>query len=275
MASATVPTAAPGAATRPDRGERLWEVDVLRTLGIVLMVTYHAGYDVDLLAPSVGLDPFSGGWRALQVVTGSTFLGVVGLSFWISDQRHRARGRRGRALWRAHVPRGLQVAAAALLVSIATLVALGPGDAVRFGILHLIALLMLVVLPAAARLGPANLVLGAVVIAVGLLAVKPVGTDVPGLLVLGFDPGDPGVDWYPLLPWGGCALVGLGLAALLYPGGERGPLVRRLLPPEPRRARLAGAPGRHSLPIYLVHQPVLIALVAGVLLLAGVEVEDP
>jgi uncharacterized membrane protein len=33
-----------------------------------------------------------------------------------------------------------------------------------------------------------------------------------------------------------------------------------------------GAPGRHALPIYLVHQPVLIPLVIAGLAVAGVEI---
>src|SRR5687767_10236736 len=111
----------------------------MRTLAIGLMVVYHVAYDVHLLAPQVALDPFDGGWRALQVTCGSTFLALVGVSYWVSDQRGRARGLRGTALWRAHARRGGEVLAAALLVSVATLLALGADDAVRFGILHLIA----------------------------------------------------------------------------------------------------------------------------------------
>ena len=43
-----------------------------------MMVVYHVGYDVNLFGPSVDIDPFSGGWRALQLACGSTFLFVVG-----------------------------------------------------------------------------------------------------------------------------------------------------------------------------------------------------
>ena len=66
---------------------RLWEVDVARTAAIAMMVAYHVGYDVHRLAPGVDIDPFGGGWRALQVATGSSFLTVVGVSLWISNAR--------------------------------------------------------------------------------------------------------------------------------------------------------------------------------------------
>jgi uncharacterized membrane protein len=265
----------PSSSPQPSRaaGARLWELDVARTVAIGLMVAYHVGYDVHYLAPQVALDPFNGGWRALQVTCASTFLALVGISYWIAHRRGRSRGLRGSALWRLHARRGLEVLAAALLVSLATLLALGTDDAVRFGILHLIATAMLVVLPLTVRLGVWNAVLGAGAIALGLV-VKEMGTDVPELLVVGFDPGDPGRDWYPLLPWIGPALVGVAIGAVLYPDGERGPSLSGLVQ-APRGSTVAGAPGRHSLAIYLVHQPVLIVLTASGLTLTGTSVEWP
>jgi uncharacterized membrane protein len=268
---APAPRASPEA-SRP-AGARLWEIDALRTLAIGLMVVYHVAYDVDLLAAELSLDMRSGGWLALQVTCGSTFLALVGVSFWIAHHRGRSRGLRGVALWCRHARRGGVVLAAAALVSAATVVALGADSAVRFGILHLIAMAMLVVLPLMVRLGAWNAVVGVAAAGVGLV-INDMGSDVPGALVLGFDPGYAGDDWYPLLPWVAPSLVGLAIGALLYPNGERGPRLRRLVR-APRRAGVIGAPGRHSLPIYLAHQPVLIALTAIALVLIGAEVELP
>jgi uncharacterized membrane protein len=247
----------------------------MRTLAIGLMVAYHIAYDVHLLAPQVAVDPFNGAWRALQVTCASMFLALVGISYWIADGRGRSRGLSGVALWRRHARRGREVLAAALLVSLATLLAFGAEDAVRFGILHLIAITVLVVLPLTVRLGAWNGVLGAGALAVGLVLFEA-GGDVPAAaLLLGFDPGDPpGVDWYPVLPWIGASLLGVAIGAVLYPDGERGPWLRRLAR-APRGTVLAGAPGRHSLPIYLVHQPVLIGLTAMILALTGTESDWP
>ena len=247
----------------------------MRSLAIGLMVVYHIAYDVHLLAPQEAVDPFNGAWRALQVTCASTFLALVGTSYWIADQRGRSRGLSGVALWRRHARRGREVLAAALLVSLATLLALGTDGAVRFGILHLIAITVLVVLPLTVWLGAWNGVLGAGAVAVGLVLFET-GGDVPaGALLLGFDPGDPpGVDWYPLLPWIGASLAGVAIGAVLYPDGERGAWLRRLVR-VPRGTVVAGAPGRHSLPIYLVHQPVLIGLTGMTLSLTDTEYEWP
>ncbi|MGD9571267.1 MAG: heparan-alpha-glucosaminide N-acetyltransferase [Thermoleophilia bacterium] len=254
----------------PAADGRLWEVDAVRTLAILMMVAYHVAYDVDLLAPSVDIDPFGGGWRVLQVMCGSTFLFVVGVSLAISNSRGSARGLIGAALYRRHLRRALEVAAAAALVSVATFIALGD-DWVRFGVLHCIAAAMLIG-PLLIPLGRWNALLAGVVLVAGLWVreLDPVG-GVPGLLVLGVpQPGGEGVDWYPVLPWFAPFLLGLAAGLALYPGGRRGAWGRRL--PTPSWARPAGLPGRHALPIYLIHQPVLIPLVAGALALAGVTV---
>ena len=249
---------------------RLWEVDAVRTAAIAMRVAYHAAYDVHQLAPTVDIDPFSGGWRALQVACGSTFLFVVGVSLAISNGRARARGLRGWPLYRRHLRRAGEVAAAALLVTVVTLIALGD-DYVRFGILHCIAVAM-VVGPLLLRLGWWNVPLGVAAIVTGIRLDDTTSSDVPGLLVLGVPPHDGAVDWYPLLPWLGPALIGLAVGRALYPAGRRGPWGARL--PEPRHARSLGFPGRHALLIYLVHQPVLLPLVAAALALAGVELSD-
>jgi uncharacterized membrane protein len=248
---------------------RLWEVDAARTAAIAMMVAYHVGYDVSRVAPSVGIDPLSGGWQALQVACGSSFLFVVGVSLAISNARGRARGLSGWPLYRRHLRRAAEVGAAALLVTLVTWIALGD-DYVRFGILDCIAVAM-VVGPLLLRLGPVNLILAGVVLLAGMELLLGPRSDVPGLLVLGVEPeGGAGVDWYPLLPWLAPALVGLAVGRALYPGGVRGHWGARL--PTPPWAREVGAPGRHALPIYLVHQPVLIPLIIAGLAIAGVEV---
>jgi uncharacterized membrane protein len=70
-----------------------------------MMVVYHVGYDIDRFGPGVGIDAFSGGWRALQIACGSSFLFVVGVSLAISNARGRAAGLSGWPLYRRHLRR--------------------------------------------------------------------------------------------------------------------------------------------------------------------------
>lgn len=251
---------------------RLWEVDVARTVAILMMVVYHVGWDVDFLAPQLPIDPFSGGWRALQVATGSSFLFIVGVSLAISQGRSEARGATWWASYQRHARRAATVIGAALLVSLVTFIALGSEDYIRFGILHCIGVSMLIA-PLLWRLGPWVALLGVGAIAAGLaLHNIEVGTSWLAWLGLRPDSGSAGVDYYPLLPWIGPVLIGLAVGALLYPRGERGRLTGWLRTPPPPGI-LAGLPGRHSLPIYLVHQLILIPLVALGLLAAGVDLD--
>ena len=261
----------PSTAAPAPHASRLWEIDVARTAAIVMMIVYHTAYDIVFMVPDVGIDPFNGGWRALQVTTASTFLALVGVSAWVRDQRLRTRGITGLAAWRLSAPRGAQIAAGAAAVSLGTFAALGEFNVVRFGILHLIAVTHFVVLPLLMRFGVWNALVGVTIVVAGL-ALKGTATGVPALMVVGLDPGDTGVDWTPLLPWLGLPLIGVAVGALLYPRGERRRELRRLVE-APAWASAAGAPGRRSLAVYLIHQPVLIALTAAVLVLIGTTPE--
>lgn len=67
------------------------------------------------------------------------------------------------------------------------------------------------------------------------------------------------VDYFPLFPWFGVVLFGVGLGAILYKDGKRQfkfPDLSRYLP-----VRVVSAIGRRSLLVYLVHQPILVGLI--------------
>ena len=88
-------------------------------------------------------------------------------------------------------------------------------------------------------------------------------TTSPWLIWLGIPQiGRPMADWYPVLPWFGLVLLGITAGHSLYPSG-----VRRFALPDWSSApviRQLSFLGRHSLLIYLVHQPVLLAILTGI-----------
>ena len=239
-----------------------------------MMVTYHVVYDIDLLGAPFGPDPFTGPWGALPEATASLFLLVVGVSLGISDARSRERGTPRAARWRHHATRGVRVLAAAMLVTVATYAVL-PDQYVRFGILHSIAAATLLAVPLL-RLGAWNLLTGAAILAVGI-AIRDIRSDIPGAFVVGAPPDEfTTVDYWPVFPWMGVVLIGVALASIVYPNGRRAPWALRMEEIGSGRwseiVRVFAAPGRRSLVVYLVHQPILIVIVALWLLAAGVNV---
>ena len=70
----------------------------------------------------------------------------------------------------------------------------------------------------------------------------------------------PSIDYEPVFPWFGPALFGIGVAKALT-----ALLPNALAPSEAAGqralARTIAFPGRHSLVIYLAHQPILISLI--------------
>lgn len=226
---------------------RLPLVDLARTAALTAMIVFHFGRDMEVLGMLPPGATFTVGWRWAAYAIAGTFVALAGASLWL------AHGRGVR--WPAYGRRlGILVVAAGA-VSAATYVAM-PGAWVRFGILHSIA--------ASSMIGLAFLRLPWIVTAgVGAALVAAGGTVVPALsgsawLWLGLSPSVPAmIDYEPVVPWTGPFLLGLAAAKAADGTGRLDRL--RGWPDGPTWRRLAW-PGRHSLTVYLVHQPVLIGL---------------
>lgn len=241
-----------GAAT-----SRFWEIDALRGLAIAAMVFFHLMWDLWFFGLTAQ-DIASPQWQAFARSIGSTFIFVMGVSLALTGARL---GERGHSLRRWALRRGAMIFGLGLLISLGTFLVVG--DAwVRFGILHFAGVAILLS-PPFVRL-PAWL---AALIGVGALAAGHVlnGSSAPWpwLLPLGIAPqGVRMVDYYPLLPWFGVMLFGIATGKVAYAGGARRFSLPDLSASAPVRA--LSLAGRHSLLIYLAHQPVLIG---GLLLL--------
>lgn len=245
-------TAATKAGGETARG-RLWEVDAARGLAVVAMIGYHLVFDLaafgDLdVAPQAGL---------LAVVAdgiAALFVLLTGVSAALAAARPTPPGvHRRRTLHRAAT-----ILAAGVVVSVATWL-VDPVGFVRFGILQLIGVSIVLALPFGGRPRLA-LVVGAVLLAGGPVALA-VRVDTPWLIPFGLRPPDLWMlDYRPLVPWFGVVLIGIALGWALY--GRRGG--RSLAPTEGRSppARVLAWLGRHSLAVYLVHQPVMLTILS-------------
>jgi uncharacterized membrane protein len=220
---------------------RLPAIDALRGVGICLMVAYHFAFDLAhfrMIEADFNHDPF---WLAARAVIVTIFLGLVGVSLVLAKQAHPG----PQPFWR----RVALIAACAILVSIASYITF-PQSFITFGILHAIAVASVLARPLVGLPGVA-LALGAAIIVVGTTVQLPL-FDVPWLNFVGLMTHKPPTeDYVPLFPWLGVVLVGVAVGAVL-------PRLHRALRSANRWSSgwLAWM-GRHSLVIYLVHQPLL------------------
>jgi uncharacterized membrane protein len=238
---------------------RIAAIDVARGASLIGMVVYHLTWDLASFGFIPADAPFSPEMRIFSHVVASAFLALVGVSLALAHPH----GLRGRAFAR----RFALVAGAALLVTAATLF-IEPAEPIYFGILHCIAVASLVAAPFVGA--PAWMALAAGVVALAApLAFASESFDAPALIWLGLGTVAPRtLDWRPLLPWAGVVLVGLALGRASLPRLARWRWT--LWRPAAIPGRALGFAGRHSLAIYLVHQPILFALLFALAHLSGV-----
>ncbi len=234
---------------------RYWEVDALRGIAIVMMVIYHSAYDLAFLG-YYQANVVAGPWRVFARITASLFISLVGVSLALSYARFRGK-EGGWVLYKKYLVRGLKLLGWGMVITLITWVYMGK-VVVIFGILHLIGVATMLAYPFLS-LGRANLFFGLMIIALGIyLNQLPVAH--PWMLLLGLRPRTLfQVDYFPLLPWFGVVLLGVFVGQSLYPDGKR----RFNLPDLSNRPGIKGLAwsGRHSLAIYLVHQPLLLAFI--------------
>jgi uncharacterized membrane protein len=232
-------------------------VDGLRGVAIVMMVVYHLLFDLSAMG-GFPIDVYGGFWRAWARVCASLFITLAGVSLTLSYARARERATPGASLFPKVLGRGLFVLGCGLLVTAATWL-LYPDEVVTFGILHFIGAAIVLAYPfLVLRLGWWYLPLGLACLGIGIaLQALNAALPVPWLLWLGLPPYRYAtLDYFPLLPWFGMMLLGLFAGNLLYRQGRR--LVK--LPDWSAWApvRFLEFLGRHSLVIYLIHQPILL-----------------
>jgi len=219
-------------------------IDALRGSAVIAMIFYHLGYDLNYLGwlhQVINEDPR---WQIARTLILGTFLLTVGAGLALAEgQQARLKTRWMRI--------GKIAAAAALVTAGSGLVF--PESAIYFGTLHAIALMSLVLL--LRPLGTmAAAILGTLAIGFGNLYANAMFNH-PALAWIGLMTYKPLTeDYVPMLPWFGVCLI--GYAAMKA-------LIRRGALQTARGPHLPGIllwTGRHSLAIYLLHQPLLLGI---------------
>jgi uncharacterized membrane protein len=233
-------------------------IDALRGLAIAQMIVYHFIFDLNFFGFSKVQVLLDQPWIAWRTAIVSQFLLLAGISLSLRSAFKPA--------WQDFWRRWRQIALAAVLVSVGSWIAFGPYF-IWFGILHFLLLALLIVrlmLPLAAW----NLALGAAAVLIGLVFTHEL-FDIEPLSAMGFVTHKPyRADYVPLLPWIGVVLIGAGLGSLWQRHGfALVPWAQRL---NRRPPRVLVRLGTWSLSVYLVHQPLLMALLIAVRALTAV-----
>lgn len=228
---------------------RIEAIDLARGAALVAMAVYHFTWDLEFFGYAEAGLTAHGGWKVFARSIASSFLFLAGVSLFLA---HGETFRRA-----AFLKRLAQVAGAAAAISAVTWFAV-PSGFIFFGILHQIALASVLGL-AFLRLPWFVTLAAAAFFVAGPHFLRSAVFDHPAWWWVGLSSANPrSNDYVPLFPWFGAVLAGIAAARLARGAG----LFDRLGRLSPGRwSRPLQLAGRHSLAVYLVHQPVLIALV--------------
>lgn len=224
-------------------------IDAIRGVAILAMIVYHAAWDLGyfgLTSIDAAEDP---AWRWFAHLIAGTFLALVGVGLVLATRKG---FRAPRYLRRLAI-----IVGAALLVTAGTYWFL-PDAFVFFGILHCIAAASVLALPFLRLPVWLTAIAAVACLAAPHFLAHPFFND-PSWWWLGLSTVPPvTVDYVPVLPWFGVTLGGIVLARLTLMWRDESFWSRWQPRAFPGRGLVTA--GRWSLLIYLVHQPILIAL---------------
>ncbi len=245
------------------RGEARYEaVDALRGLAMVWMTVFHLCFDLQhfgYLQANFYNDPFWT-WQRAAIVSLFTFCAGLGQAIAVTQAQTPAR------FWK----RWRQIAGCAMLVTAGSYF-MYPQSFIYFGILHGMAA-MLIVVRFFAPSGVWLWIGGGAVIALAQMAASFHAAwpamdilNIPALNWLGFISRKPVTeDYAPLLPWIGVMLWGMAAGQWVIRTRPQW-LQLRISPAAQPLVWL----GRRSLSYYMVHQPVMIGMLAAAGMLAA------
>lgn len=218
--------------------KRIDLLDGCRSLMLILMTVYHFLYDLAMFGVITWRELFSPPSSLFQIVSSTGFILLAGISSRLS---------------RSNLKRGIIVLGASVLITIGSFVVDEP---IRFGILHFMGTAMILyhfIGPVLQKVPGWAVAAGSSVLYVLTDRWTETLVDVPFLFPIGFTTDTfTSSDYYPLLPHFFLFLIGTVLGGALLARRAKVAAVR--LPPA------ATWPGRHSLILYLIHQPVLYGI---------------
>ena len=223
---------------------RIWELDFLRGVALILMIYFHIIVDLNEMY-NINVSYLSGVNYYIGKISAILFMLLSGISSSLS---------------RNNMKRGLRVLASALVITAVTYL-YDPKLTIVFGILHFLGICMLLY-PLLSKMNKYLLIIigtGIILLEKWFLKISP-STDILSPIGI-YSHSFTSADYYPLVPWMGVFLYGIVLGKILYSR-------KQSLFSFGYKDNIINITGRNTLIIYIVHQPVII-LILYVLSLLG------
>lgn len=238
---------------RSQSSTRYWELDLLRFIAISLMVLYHFLFDLYLFF-SINIPITDGIYLLIARTSAMMFLLLVGISSVILYDRLYTQDQ---IIFKFFFVRAAKIMFIALCVTIATYV-FSKSETITFGILHLIstsAILSYPLLKSKSKILP--LVFAVLIIMVPYFF-HSIYSDNPILVTLGITtPIYSSYDFTPIFPWFSLVLLGITIGKIYLPWRKK--IDSRIV-----MSDIIYKASKNSLPIYLLHQPMIIFIMISV-----------
>ncbi len=226
--------------------KRFWELDFLRGTAIVLMIIFHFLWDLNYFK-IIEIELYSGLSGLIQLTSAFLFLFIVGvvltINYWSSKN-----------YVKKFLTRGTTIFGTGLIITIVTIVFF-PNKFIYFGILHLIGLSIIISILFVNK-KKLNLILGMILLLIPkIINLQTIQTQI---FFLGTGTIKPTLDYYPLIPWFGIILIGISFGNTFY--SKLNPLIK-IKKPKNKLISLIELIGKHSLLIYLIHQPIIFGTI--------------
>lgn len=225
--------------------DRIWEIDLLRGIALILMVLFHFMFDLSFFF-SIQLDTNQGMPALIGKTAAILFIMLSGVSCQFN--RH-------------PVKRGMQILGWALLISLITctldflLPIIGysevPDLCIKFGILHFLGVCA-IISPQLTKMKTSTLLLFGFAAMIAGMIFSRISMPFDYLFPLGLISAEfQSLDYYALFPWLGLYILGIVVGRSLYK--EKLSFFNSLY-----SDNIVCKAGRNTLLVYMIHQPILL-----------------
>lgn len=240
--------------------ERYWEIDAIRGAAILGMLVYHF-FAVLVIFHIVTESPTFLTYYNTYIFGTAIFVLVAGVAMILRHER--MRDSTDKQYYAALVSKACIIITIALCITLLTWIGsnifMHKNLFVGFGFLHMLGFSMLLSIPLL-RFKKWNIIFGLILLWLGNYVIPYI----PGpewLIPLGFASPEfveMSIEYFPVIPWMGVLLLGIGIGNVFYPKGVRGFKIKDVGKIGTFLSKIGN--GRVTLFIYLVHIPVFFVI---------------